>query len=97
MTVTVPNAYNEEHKQDVKKIFNAAGLLYSKITILNESLAGMLGYIHLNMDFLRNRIKTTGGPLIVCNIDCGSQTNDTSLFQISLSSNTLKIKVLAYE
>jgi hypothetical protein len=45
LSVTVPNAYNEHTKEEIKDIFDAAGVPKPKLTILNESLAGMLGYI----------------------------------------------------
>lgn len=45
MTVTVPNAYDEHTKEEVKDILEAAGVPKAKVTILNESLAGMIGYI----------------------------------------------------
>ncbi len=45
LSVTVPNAYNENTKEEIKTIFEAAGLPKKKLLVLNESLAGMLGYI----------------------------------------------------
>jgi hypothetical protein len=41
----VPNAYDENTKEEIKDIFDAAGVPKAKVIILNESLAGMLGYI----------------------------------------------------
>jgi hypothetical protein len=40
-----------------------------------------------------------GRPIVVCNLDCGSQTNDASLFEIALNAETDKfdVKVLAYQ
>ncbi len=45
LSVTVPNAYDENTKEEIKDIFDAAGVPKAKVIIFNESLAGMLGYI----------------------------------------------------
>lgn len=44
-------------------------------------------------------IKQAKRPINVCNLDCGSQTNDASLFQIGLNkaSNKVELRVLAYQ
>lgn len=41
----MPNAYNEHTKGEVKDIFAAAGVPTKKVVVLNESLAGIIGYI----------------------------------------------------
>ncbi len=53
----------------------------------------------LNLEELRELIQEAGRPIIVCNLDCGSQTNDASLFEIALNAETDKfqVKVLAYQ
>lgn len=48
---------------------------------------------------MRGLIEQQGRPVIVCNLDCGSQTNDGALFEIGLDRRTdqFEIKVLAYQ
>ena len=95
----MPNAYNEHTKEEIKDIFDAVGLPKAKVTIVNESVAGMLGYIHLNLEEMRGLIEEAKRPIIVCNLDCGSQTNDASLFEVRLDKRTgqFEVKVLAYQ
>lgn len=53
----------------------------------------------LNLEELRDLIEDLKRPIIVCNLDCGSQTNDACLFQIGLNAETSKfeVKTMAYQ
>lgn len=53
----------------------------------------------LNLEQLQGLIDQAQRPITVCNLDCGSQTNDASLFEIGLNaaSGKVELKVLAYQ
>jgi hypothetical protein len=74
-----------------------AGVPRGIIHFMNESLAGVMGYIHLDPVRVHQLLTGDREAVYIYLYDTGSQTNDVSYFKVEKDGEgKLKVTILAY-